>query len=106
MNTTNETAGRQGMGNSGARSQTTDHLATKMHETVDRVAETARNAEQHIRSRVADLGDHARETEERALRTLESNWQKARSYVQDNPLMSAGIAFATGVILSSLLTRR
>jgi ElaB/YqjD/DUF883 family membrane-anchored ribosome-binding protein len=77
-----------------------------MHETVDRVADTARTAEQHIRARAAELGDQARETEERALEALESNLKKARSYVEENPLLSAGIAFAAGVILSSLLTRR
>jgi ElaB/YqjD/DUF883 family membrane-anchored ribosome-binding protein len=77
-----------------------------MHETVDRVADTARTAEQHIRARAAELGDQARETEERALEALESNLNKARSYVEENPLMSAGIAFAAGVILSGLLTRR
>jgi ElaB/YqjD/DUF883 family membrane-anchored ribosome-binding protein len=94
MNTTNE------------KRTTTDQLASRMHETVDRVAETARNAEHHIRARASELGDNARETEERALKALEGNLRKAKSYVQENPLMSAGIAFATGVILSSLLTRR
>jgi ElaB/YqjD/DUF883 family membrane-anchored ribosome-binding protein len=77
-----------------------------MHETVDRVAETARTAEQHIRARAAELGDQARETEERALQALESNLHKVRVYVEENPLMSAGIAFAAGVVLSGLLTRR
>jgi ElaB/YqjD/DUF883 family membrane-anchored ribosome-binding protein len=77
-----------------------------MHETVDRVAETARTAEQHIRARATELGDQARETEERALQALESNLQKARSYVEENPLTSAGIAFAAGLLLSGLLTRR
>jgi ElaB/YqjD/DUF883 family membrane-anchored ribosome-binding protein len=77
-----------------------------MHETVDRVAETARTAEQHIRARAAELGDQARETEESALQALESNQQKVRVYVEENPLMSAGIAFAAGVVLSGLLTRR
>jgi ElaB/YqjD/DUF883 family membrane-anchored ribosome-binding protein len=77
-----------------------------MHETVDRVADTARTAERHIRARAAELGDQARESEERALEALESNLQKARSYVEENPLLSAGIAFAAGVVLSGLLTRR
>jgi ElaB/YqjD/DUF883 family membrane-anchored ribosome-binding protein len=85
---------------------TTDQLASRMHETVDRVADTARTAERHIRARAAELGDQARESEERALEALESNLQKARSYVEENPLLSAGIAFAAGVVLSGLLTRR
>jgi ElaB/YqjD/DUF883 family membrane-anchored ribosome-binding protein len=105
----NESSARQGTNHNAGSKQahaTTDHLASRMHETVDRVADTARNAEQHIRARAAELGDQARETEERALHALESNLQKARSYVEENPLMSAGIAFAAGLIVSSLLTRR
>lgn len=94
------------MNTSNEKRTTTDQLASRMHETVDRVAETARNAEQHIRARASTLGDNARDTEERALKALEGKLQKAKSYVQENPLLSAGLAFATGVILSSLLTRR
>ena len=107
MTMINETR-RQGTGNSGAPRQahTTDHLAAKMHEAVDRVADTARDAEQGIRARAADLGERARETEERALKALEGNLGRARSYVEENPLLSAGIAFATGVLLSSLFSRR
>jgi ElaB/YqjD/DUF883 family membrane-anchored ribosome-binding protein len=87
----NETSARQ------AAHATTDQLASRMHETVDRVADTARTAERHIRARAA---------EQRALEALESNLQKARSYVEENPLLSAGLAFAAGVVLSGLLTRR
>lgn len=109
MTVANENSARQGASQAASSRQahaTTDHLASRMHETVDRVADTARTAEQHIRARAAELGDQARETEERALEALESNLNKARSYVEENPLMSAGIAFAAGVILSGLLTRR
>ena len=108
MTMSNETP-RPGAGNSGAARQTayaTEHVAAKMHEAVDRVADTARDAEQGIRARAADLGERARETEERALKALEGNLRKARSYVEENPLLSAGIAFATGVLLSNLLSRR
>jgi ElaB/YqjD/DUF883 family membrane-anchored ribosome-binding protein len=31
--------------------------------------------------------------------------RRARSYIETNPVLSAGIAFAAGVILSSLLRR-
>ena len=93
--------------NRGDRHQapTSDHLAAKMHETVDRVADTARNAEQQIRSRAADLGERAREQEERALKAAQANLQKATSYVQENPLTSAGIAFVAGLLVSGLMRR-
>ena len=31
---------------------------------------------------------------------------KLRSYVEENPLLSAGIAFAAGIVVVSLLSRR
>ena len=101
-----ETTNRQDT-NRGNRhqSKTTDHLATKMHETVDRVADTARDAEHQIRSRAAELGERAREQEERALKAAQANLKKATSYVQENPLTSAGIAFVAGLLVSGLMRR-
>jgi len=37
--------------------------------------------------------------------TLEQNLRKVREYVEKNPIQSAAIAFAAGVVLSSLLRR-
>ncbi|HEX6993476.1 MAG TPA: hypothetical protein VF339_04940 [Gammaproteobacteria bacterium] len=37
--------------------------------------------------------------------TLEQNLRKVREYIEKNPVQSAAIAFAAGVVLSSLLRR-
>jgi ElaB/YqjD/DUF883 family membrane-anchored ribosome-binding protein len=75
------------------------------HETVDRVAESANYAEKEVRNAAGRAAEHAREMQEQAIAAAEENVQKARSYIEENPLMSAGIAFAAGVIISALLRR-
>ena len=57
---------------------TTDRFAAKAHDAVDSVAERAQRAEREVRT---------------------------ASYIESNPLAFAGIAFAAGVLLSSLFRR-
>jgi ElaB/YqjD/DUF883 family membrane-anchored ribosome-binding protein len=75
------------------------------HETVDRVAESANQAEQEVRDAAARTAKKAKQAQEQALDAAEDGMQKVRSYVEQNPLASAGIAFAAGLILSSLVRR-
>lgn len=86
-------------------SQVTDTLASKAHETVDRVANGARHAERDVRAGVDKLADTARTSEARARETVDAGVDKTSAYVRENPLLSAGLAFAAGVVLSSLLRR-
>ena len=73
------------------------------HDTVDRVAETANYAEKEVRGAASRAAEQAREMQEQALAAADENVKKARSYIEENPLMSAGIAFAAGVIFSALI---
>jgi ElaB/YqjD/DUF883 family membrane-anchored ribosome-binding protein len=87
------------------RAHTTDQLASAAHETVDRVARNAADAERQIRAKAGDLADKARDTEERAKERAEASLSNARDFVEQNPLLSTGIAFVVGMTLSSLLRR-
>ena len=84
---------------------TTDRLAAMAHETIDRVAETANHAEHEVRSAATRTAEKAKHAQDQMVATADENLSKVRSYVQQNPLTSAGIAFAAGVILSSLIRR-
>ena len=84
---------------------TTDRLAAMAHDTVDRVAESANYAEQEVRGAAGRAAERAREMQEEAMATADQQVKKARSYIEENPLMSAGIAFAAGVIFSALIRR-
>jgi ElaB/YqjD/DUF883 family membrane-anchored ribosome-binding protein len=84
---------------------TTDRLAAMAHDTVDRVAESANYAEKEVRGAASRAADQAKEMQEQAIAAANENVKKARSYIEENPLMSAGIAFAAGVVVSALLRR-
>ena len=43
--------------------------------------------------------------QEHAVAAAEENLRKVRSYAESNPLITAGIAFAAGVLLSALVRR-
>jgi ElaB/YqjD/DUF883 family membrane-anchored ribosome-binding protein len=85
--------------------ETTQHIASAAHDAVDRFAKTASQAETEVRTRASELADKARESEERAIETFDQNVRKARAYVKRNPLTSAGIAFAAGLVISNLIRR-
>ncbi len=85
-------------------SSTTDRLASMAHETIDRVTPKANRAEHQVRgaaTRAADTGKLMQEHVEAA----QENLHKARSYAESNPLITAGIAFVAGVLLSALIRR-
>ena len=83
------------------RETTTDRFAAKAHETVDTIAERAQRAEREVRG----AADQARELHEQAAARAEQTMRRAGSYIENNPLAFAGIAFAAGVLLSTLLRR-
>ena len=84
---------------------TTDRIAAMAHDTVDRVAESANYAEREVRGAANQAAERARQMQEQAMAAADANVQKAKSFIEENPLMSAGIAFAAGVIFSSLIRR-
>lgn len=84
---------------------TTDRLSERAHESVDRIARTAGKGEERVRheaadaeARVRDVGQKAREKSDEALRTLDV-------FVRDRPLLSIGLAFAAGSLVSALVRR-
>jgi ElaB/YqjD/DUF883 family membrane-anchored ribosome-binding protein len=84
---------------------TTDRLASMAHDTIDRVAETANDAEREVRGAATRGAEHAREAQDHAKEVADENLRKVRSFLEDNPLLGAGIAFVAGVVLSSLIRR-
>jgi ElaB/YqjD/DUF883 family membrane-anchored ribosome-binding protein len=106
-NGTATTQARDGAG--GTRSApdhgTTDFLAEKAHETIDRVAKGSAEAETKIREKAEGAAERIRETEERAKAAVDRSTDTVAAYIRDNPMMSAGIAFVAGVFASSLLRR-
>lgn len=84
---------------------TTDYLADKAHETVNRMAKGTAEAETKIREKAEVAADRLRDTEKRAKEAVERSTEGVTDYIRENPLMSAGVAFVAGVFLSGLLRR-
>jgi ElaB/YqjD/DUF883 family membrane-anchored ribosome-binding protein len=87
------------------RARTTEQLQSAAHETIDRVAQAATGAEQRIRAKAAEATDTAHRTQAQAGEAVGRGVAELKSYVATNPLASAGIAIAAGVILSAILRR-
>jgi ElaB/YqjD/DUF883 family membrane-anchored ribosome-binding protein len=87
------------------RETATDRFAAKAHETVDSIAERAQRAEREVRGAAARTAEQARDFQEQATERAEQTIRRAGSYVESNPLAFVGIAFAAGVLLSTLLRR-
>jgi ElaB/YqjD/DUF883 family membrane-anchored ribosome-binding protein len=84
---------------------TMDRLASMAHETIDRVTPKANRAEHDVRSAAIKAADSAKVLQEHAAAAVEDNLRKARSFAESNPLITAGIAFAAGALLSALIRR-
>jgi ElaB/YqjD/DUF883 family membrane-anchored ribosome-binding protein len=84
---------------------TTERLASMAHETINRVEPKANRAEQNVRSAAAKTAEGAKNLQAQAVEATEENLRKVRSYIESNPLTTAGIAFAAGALLSALIRR-
>jgi len=86
-------------------SSMTDRLASTARETIDRVTPKVNRAEQELRVAASKAADSAKLLQEHALEAAKGKLRAVRSYAESNPLTTAGIAFAAGVLLSALIRR-
>lgn len=82
-----------------------ERLAEHVHRTVDHAAASAAEAEREVRRAASDATERLRSSEAELAEMLDQNLDKVRTYIEKNPLQSAGIAFVAGIVLSSLLRR-
>jgi ElaB/YqjD/DUF883 family membrane-anchored ribosome-binding protein len=83
----------------------TNRVADSAHDRVDRAAKHAARAEDAIREKAADSSDAVQETVRSAKQDLDEMTGKIERYARANPVTAAGIAFAAGMLLSSMLRR-
>lgn len=84
-------------------SQKAHEAVDKAHGTIDRVSETAVQTEQQLRENVAEAEAQLRAFQSKAQKAADEQLDQARSFIQEKPLQSAGIAFAAGLVLSRIL---
>lgn len=88
-----------------SKTTTTSRAAKAAHEVIDDTAAKTEPVELQIREKAASAGDKVEETQEKAREQLDESLAKAESFVKDKPFTSAGIAFAAGIVVSTLLRR-
>jgi len=86
-------------------SSMTDRLASTARETIDRVTPKVNRAEQELRVAATKAADSAKLLQEHAVEAAKVKLRAVRSYAESNPLITAGIAFAAGALLSTLIRR-
>ncbi len=92
--------------NSDLHSPITTKASEAAHHAVDSVALKAAAAEDTIRKTAASSQETLAHKQEEIKQQLQSSYLKTRELAAQNPLATAGIAFAAGVLLTALLRRR
>jgi ElaB/YqjD/DUF883 family membrane-anchored ribosome-binding protein len=83
----------------------TDRVASMARDTVDRVTPKANRAEHDVRDAATKTTEGIKQLQEQAVEAAEEGLRQTRSYIASNPLITVGIAFAAGVLLSTLIRR-
>ncbi|WP_137166671.1 DUF883 domain-containing protein [Salinimonas lutimaris] len=82
----------------------TDKVQDTLHASVDKFAGSASKAEENFRSTASESAENFATRK----RLAEQKWQGStiRKYAVENPVAAAGIAFAAGMLVTSLLRRK
>lgn len=89
-----------------SESDTTDQVAGKAHEAVNRAAQTAGKAEEYAREHASHADERVREVANQGRQRADDVLDRVNGYVRDKPLMSIGMAFVAGVLYTTLTRRR
>lgn len=81
-----------------------DKVQNSLHESVDTLAQKAASTEERLR----DAAQSSSESFAAKQHEVQEKWQQSavKKYATENPIATAGIAFAAGVLLTSLLSRK
>lgn len=84
----------------------TDKVTSFAHEAVDQASEGVGNAEESIRTKATESAETMAEKKESAEMQMATVADQARLLVVKNPLTAASAAFAAGLLVTSLLSKR
>ena len=84
---------------------TASRVADSAHKLIDNTAAKAEEVERQLRRKAAKAGEKYEDTKETANEQVEQSLAKVESFVREKPMTAAGIAFAAGIIASSILRR-
>ncbi len=88
-----------------AKDTVSEKAADQVHEAVDRLAASAKDAEERIRKLVAEAEGRLQSKSDNAQKRVEDLADSVGEYSREHPLATVGVAFAAGFLLSALLRR-
>ena len=96
---------------SDTKAQTTDaplteKAASAAHDAVDALSTKAATAESSVRKGASSSAEALSEKQLIAREKLSECTAKTRAFASENPLATAGIAFAAGMLITSLFRRK
>lgn len=84
---------------------TARRVADTAHDLIDDTAAKAENVELRLREKAAAAGETLEAKKDSANEQVEQSLARVESFVKEKPLTAAGIAFAAGVVATSVLRR-
>ena len=84
----------------------TEKVSSIAHEAVDRAADRVGPAEESIRATASETAETIAQKRDSATMEMTTMADQARLFVVKNPLTAASAAFAAGLIVTSLLSKR
>lgn len=81
-----------------------DKVQNSLHESIDTLAQKAASTEERLR----DVAHSGSENIAAKQQEVQEKWHQSavKKYATENPIATAGIAFAAGVLLTSILSRK
>ncbi len=89
-----------------AEAPLTDKATSAAHNAVDALSTRAATAEQNIREGANNSAETLSEKQQIAREKLNQYSGKTRKFAAENPLATAGIAFAAGMLVSALVRNK
>lgn len=86
--------------------RTTEQVAGKAHEAIDRIAAQVERAEERIRTAAGSAEETLKQSRDKAKVRAHEVGDEVTSFVQQHPVASIGIAFGAGLLVAALLRSR
>lgn len=88
-----------------AEGSTTDRVAKAAHHAIDETAAKAEQVEKQVRERADRASAKVDRSQAAAREQIEESLDKVETFIREQPMTAAGIAFAAGIIVSTILRR-
>jgi len=88
-----------------AEAPATNRAAKAAHDAIDSTKSKAEEVERQLRRKAAVAGEKVEHSQEVAAEKFDRTLDDVQAFIKEKPVAAAGIAFAAGVIATSLLRR-